>query len=86
MVKRQIKWTPRALEDRTKSVDYSLKLEQLFSATLSLLASHPGAGKFFDKKRYIRFAVVKIIDEDWPSFYDESFGYKAPEKKLLVIF
>lgn len=44
---------------RTKSVDYSLKLERLISATLSLLTGYPEAGKLFNEKRNIRFVIVK---------------------------
>jgi len=69
MVKRQIKWTPRALGNRTeimdywyqrtKSVDFPLKLEHLFSTTISLSVGYRGAGKFFDKKRNLRLVVIK---------------------------
>lgn len=69
MVDREIRWTPRALGDRTAifeywyhktgSVDYPVKLELLFSATLTLLSAQPRIGSLFDEKRNIRFAVVK---------------------------
>jgi len=69
MAKREIKWTSRALRDkigimeywyqRNKSVDYPLKLEQLFSSSLSLLIHQPFAGTFYDIKRNIRFVLVR---------------------------
>lgn len=69
MAKREIKWTPRALSGRTAifeywyhktgSVDYSVKLEKLFSNTLTLLSDQPRIGTLFDEKRNIRFVVIK---------------------------
>ncbi len=69
MVKREIKWTSRALSDRTDileywydrtgSVDYSVKLQELFTATTRLFSKMPDAGKEFDQARNIRFVIIK---------------------------
>lgn len=68
MAQREIEWTSRALSDRTNildywyertgSVDYSVKLQELFSATTRLFAKMPEAGREFDQVRTIRFVII----------------------------
>lgn len=69
MAKREIEWTSRALSDRTDileywygktgTVDYSVKLQELFSATTRLFSKMPDAGREFDPVRNIRFVIIK---------------------------
>lgn len=68
MVKREIKWTTKAIFDkisileywiwRTKSKKYSLKLSGMFDNVISQLALNPESGKITDYKN-IRFRIVK---------------------------
>ncbi|MEX0660150.1 MAG: hypothetical protein WEA58_01070 [Balneolaceae bacterium] len=69
MAQRKINWASRAVTDRTDileywyektgSVDYPIKLEGLFSSTISLFSKMPDAGIVFDQQRNIRFVLVK---------------------------
>ncbi len=69
MAQREIDWTSRALSDRTDileywydktgTVDYPVKLRELFAATIRLFSKMPEAGKVFDQKRAIRFVIIK---------------------------
>uniref|UniRef100_UPI00083F57C1 type II toxin-antitoxin system RelE/ParE family toxin n=1 Tax=Rhodohalobacter halophilus TaxID=1812810 RepID=UPI00083F57C1 len=69
MAQREIEWTTRALSDRTNileywyektgTVDYPVKLQDLFTATIRLFSKMPEAGKEFDQKRAIRFVIIK---------------------------
>lgn len=77
MAKREIKWTSRALRDKiaimeywyqhNKSVDYPLKLERLFSSSLSLLIRQPFAGTFYDKKEIFVLFWSGLIKFSIPS-------------------
>jgi plasmid stabilization system protein ParE len=69
MAERKIRWTRRALQGKMAimeywfrelgTVDYSLKLEALFTSTLETLANLPKMGPLFDEKRNIRYVVVR---------------------------
>lgn len=69
MAERKIAWTRRALQGKmalmefwyqeTGSVDYSIKLETLFTSTLEMLTTLPRVGMLFDEKRNIRYVVVR---------------------------
>ena len=69
MEQREIKWTPRAVQERNlildywyfrnKSLTYSVKLNTLFSASISLMARQPEAGKLFNREKSIYFILVK---------------------------
>lgn len=69
MVRKQITWTTKALQDRTaiyeywyqrtRSIDYPIQLEALFKSALRILVEHPNTGVLFNKKRSIRFVIIK---------------------------
>lgn len=68
-VKRQINWTLRAINDKlaimdywlekNKSLDYPLKLEQLFNKSLELLSGYPESGQIFSIAPPIFFKIVR---------------------------
>lgn len=69
MAEREINWSRKALQDRTRimeywyeltgSVDYPVRLEKLFKTTLSLVADLPRIGPVFDEKRNIRYVIIR---------------------------
>lgn len=69
MAEREIVWVRRALQAKmaimkywlqeTGNVDYSLKLEALFTSTLEMLTTLPKIGPLFDEKRNIRYVVIR---------------------------
>lgn len=69
MAQREIEWTSRALSDRTGileywydrtgSVDYSVKLQELFYATTRLFSKMPDAGREFNQEKNIRYVIIK---------------------------
>ena len=84
MVKREIKWTTKAIFDkisileywiwRTKSKTYSIKLSGLFDDVISQLAANPESGKISDYKN-IRFRIVKQY----------LIFYTSTEKNIFII-
>jgi plasmid stabilization system protein ParE len=85
MAQREITWTRRAFEDKisimefwfakTGFTDYSMKLENLFNSTLSIIKHLPRIGPLFDEKRNIRFVVVK----------DNKIYYTFSEHEITVL-
>jgi toxin YoeB len=85
MVEREIEWTSRALSDRTNileywyertgTVDYPVKLHELFTSTIRLFSKMPEAGREFDTVRNIRFVIIKE--------YRIYFAYT--DQKLIVL-
>lgn len=81
MAERKIRWTPKALRDqkqiwdywykRTGSVDYPIKLQELFNETLTFLALMPQIGLVFDEERNISHAIIK----DYKIYYTYSDHY-----------
>lgn len=67
--KREIRWTPRAAQDklsimeywylRNQSISFPLKLERLFNKSLELLSIHPEMGVVFSQKPPIQFKTVR---------------------------
>ncbi len=67
--KREVKWTPRATEDklaimeywyqRNKSTSYPKKLERLFEQSLELLSIHPEIGRVFRFNPPIYYKTVR---------------------------
>jgi len=60
---------------KTGTVDYSLKLEALFTSTLETLRNLPKIGPFFDEKRNIRYVVVR----------DYKMYYTFNDKQIVVL-
>lgn len=85
MAEREITWTRKALQDRTDimeywyfrtgTVDYPLKLERMFSSTLSMVAQLPLIGLLFDDKRNIRHVIVR----------DYKIYYTFTERDITVL-
>lgn len=69
MGERKISWTRRALQQKmaimeywfleTGTVEYTIKLETLFTTTIKTLTTIPRIGPLFDEKRNIRYVVVR---------------------------
>lgn len=85
MAKRKISWTRRALQGKmaimefwfreTGTVDYSIKLEALFTSTVETLTTLPRIGPLFDEKRNIRYVVVR----------DYKFYYTFDNNQVVVL-
>lgn len=88
MVKREIRWTRRALQDKmaimeywfeeTGDVDYSVKLETLFNSSLDIVGVNPRMGIVFSEQRCIREVVVR----DYKIYYT----YNDDEIVVLAIW
>ncbi len=69
MAKREIIWTPRALQNRNDIFEYwyfkngsdayPKKLERLFNSAIGKKASEPESGRPFNLNRKIRYALVR---------------------------